>query len=101
MRVWLSAGPRVTTVAPWSGVGASGASAARAGRRTVASVAELHSPDYPQEWLWPRIRRQPVTQPRVTLLVNRGAETIGYVMPDLIGLESRRTAESLRGLGFR
>ena len=38
---------------------------------------------------------------RVSLLVNRGESGIGYVMPDLIGVNGDRAAEILRNRGFR
>ena len=102
VRVWLSGGPRTTTVAALVG------QSERAARLrleqdgvAVASVAELHSTDYPTGVVVAQDPPPSVNASRVTLLVNRGAETIGYVMPDLSGLESRRTADALRGLGFR
>lgn len=102
IRVWVSAGPRVTTVADLIG------QSERTARFrleqdgvTVASVTELHSPDYPAGVVVAQDPPASVNSPRVTLLVNRGAEAIGYVMPDLAGLEGRRTADALRARGFR
>ncbi|MEQ1759835.1 MAG: PASTA domain-containing protein [Vicinamibacterales bacterium] len=102
IRVWLSAGPRVTTVADLIG------QSERTARMrleqdgiTVSAVTELRSSDYPTGVVVAQDPPATVNASRVTLLVNRGAEGIGYVMPDLVGLESRRTADALRSLGFR
>jgi beta-lactam-binding protein with PASTA domain len=102
IRVWLSAGPRVTTVGDFVG------ESERAARLRleqdgvmVAGVTELQSPDYPTGVVVGQDPPASVNAPRVTLLVNRGADAIGYVMPDLVGLEARRSADALRGLGFR
>ena len=102
IRVWLSAGPRVTTVANL--VGQSERTARLRLEQdgvTIASLTELHSADYPTGIVVAQDPPAPSNASRVTLLVNRGPETIGYVMPDLVGLEGRRTAETLRDVGFR
>ncbi len=102
IRVWLSAGPRVTTVADL--VGQSERTARLRLEQdgvTVTSVTELHSADYPGGVVVAQDPPPSINSPRVTLLVNRGATSIGYVMPDLAGLDGRRTADALRELGFR
>jgi serine/threonine-protein kinase len=102
VRVWLSAGPRVTTVA---GVVGQSERAARLRLEqdgvTLASVAEIHSTDYPPGVVVAQDPPPSANAGRVTLLVNRGEETVGYVMPDLAGLDGRRAAEGLREAGFR
>jgi serine/threonine-protein kinase len=102
IRVWLSAGPRATTVADVVG------QSERTARLrldqdgvTIASTTDLHSPDYPTGVVVAQDPPPASNAPRVTLLVNRGAEAAGYLMPDLLGLDGRRTADALRGLGFR
>jgi beta-lactam-binding protein with PASTA domain len=102
IRVWLSAGPRVTTVGDF--VGESERTARLRLEQDgvmVSGVTELQSADYPTGVVVAQDPPASVNAPRVTLLVNRGAEAIGYVMPDLAGLDGRRTADSLRSLGFR
>jgi beta-lactam-binding protein with PASTA domain len=37
----------------------------------------------------------------VSLLISRPEQGVGYVMPDLIGVNGDRAAEILRGHGFR
>jgi beta-lactam-binding protein with PASTA domain len=102
IRVWLSAGPRITTVGDFVG------ESERAARLRleqdgvmVAGVTELHSADYPIGIVVGQDPPASVNAPRVNLLVNRGAGSIGYVMPSLDGLDARRSADALRGLGFR
>ena len=102
IRVWLSAGPRVTRVASLTG------QSERTARLrleqdgvTIGSVAELHSPDYPAGVVVAQDPPAAVSASRVTLLVNRGVEATGYVMPDLVGVEGRRASDALRSLGFR
>lgn len=102
VRVWLSAGPRATMVTNM--VGQSERTARLRLEQdgvTLGAVTDLHSPDYPTDVVVAQDPPAPVNAARVTLLVNRGADTSGYVMPDLLGLEGRRTGEALRELGFR
>lgn len=102
VRVWLSAGARITTVAALVGQSERGARLRlEQDGVALAAVAELHSSDYPSGVVVAQDPPASVNAPRVTLLVNRGPETIGYVMPDLTGLDGRRTADALRGMGFR
>jgi len=101
IRVWLSAGPRATTVADLVGQSERTARLRLEQDGVTVSVTELHAANYPTGVVVAQDPPASVDSPRVTLLVNRGSEAIGYVMPDLLGLEGRRTADALRGLGFR
>jgi serine/threonine-protein kinase len=102
VRVWLSAGPRATMVTNM--VGQSERTARLRLEQdgvTLGAVTDLHSADYPTDVVVAQDPPAPINAGRVTLLVNRGADTAGFLMPDLIGLEGRRTGEALRELGFR
>lgn len=102
IKVWLSAGPNASTVPRLVGQPERSAEL----RLTqdgiaMAGLAEIRSSDYAEGAV---IAQQPPPDSRataVTLLVNRGERTSGYVMPDLIGVNGDRAAELLRARGFR
>lgn len=67
----------------------------------VAGVAEIRSNDFPPDVV---VGQDPPAQGRgagVSLLVNRGEAAAVYVMPDLIGVNGYRAADTLRAGGFR
>ena len=102
VRVWLSAGSRAATVPALVG------QTERSARirleqdgLAVSAVAEFRSPEYPADAV---VAQHPPASSRgdaVSLLVNRGEQTMSYVMPDLIGVSGERAAEVLRARGFR
>ena len=67
----------------------------------VASVSEFRSPDYPADAVVAQDPAPASRAPRVSMLLNRGEQATTYVMPDLIGTNGERAAETLRTRGFR
>ena len=102
IRVWLSSGPRTTTVP-----GLVGQNERVARMRVdeegleVATVSEFRSPDYPADAVIAQDPAPSAQAPRVSMLLNRGEQATTYVMPDLIGTNGERAAETLRTRGFR
>ena len=102
IRAWVSAGARSTTVPPL--VGQSERTARmRLGEDglQVSSVSEFRSPDYPADAIVAQDPAPDARAPQVSLLLNRGEESVTYVMPDLIGTNGERAADALRSRGFR
>jgi serine/threonine-protein kinase len=102
IRVWVSAGPRSTTVPPLVG------QTERTARLRleqdgleVATVTEFRSPDYPADAVVAQDPSPSSRGPSVSVLLNRGEQATTYVMPDLIGMNGERAAEALRTRGFR
>jgi len=102
VRVWLSAGSRVTTVPALVG------QTDRTARirldqdgLTLGTVSEFRSPDYAADAVVAQDPAPSAHAGTVALLVNRGEQTLSYVMPDLIGVDGDRAAEVLRARGFR
>ena len=102
IRVWLSAGPRTTTVPELIG------QTERTARMRMAqdgvelgSVSEFRSPDYPADAVVSQDPPPEVKAPQVSLLLNRGEAAITYVMPDVIGMDGNRVSDALRAQGFR
>jgi serine/threonine-protein kinase len=102
IRVWVSSGPRVTTVP--SLIGQSERTAqmrlAQDGVQ-VSTRSEIRSADYPAEAVVSQNPPPNSRAPEVSLLVNRGEEATTFVMPDLIGMDGERAAEAMRSRGFR
>lgn len=102
IHVWVSSGPRTTTVP-----GLVGQSERTARMRLdqdgleIAAVSEFRSPDYPADAVAAQDPAPTSRAPRVSLLLNRGEQATTYVMPDLIGTNGERAAETLRTRGFR
>ena len=102
IRVWLSAGPRTTTVPELIG------QTERTARLRMeqdgvelGSVSEFHSSDYPADAVVSQDPPPDAKAPMVSLLLNRGEEATTYVMPDVIGMDGARVAEALRARGLR
>jgi serine/threonine-protein kinase len=102
IRVWLSAGPRTTTVPELVG------QTDRTARIRMEqdgveldSVSEFRSPDYPADAVVSQDPPPDAKAPRVSLLLNRGEQSTTYVMPDVIGTDGSRVADALRTSGFR
>jgi len=102
IRVWVSSGPRSTTLP--SLVGQSDRAARlRVGEDgfEMAAVSEFRSADYQPDAVVSQDPAPGSRAPRVSLLVNRGDHTATYVMPDLVGVNGEGAAEVLRPFGFR
>jgi eukaryotic-like serine/threonine-protein kinase len=102
VRVWLSSGPRVTTIPRLVGE-AERAAQARLQEDGLALVrrSEMRSNEYAPDTV---VAQEPPPGARgteVSLLVNRGERSDSYVMPDLIGVNGSRATELLRPRGFR
>jgi beta-lactam-binding protein with PASTA domain len=102
IRVWLSTGPRTTTVPELVG------QTDRTARIRMEqdgveldSVSEFRSPDYPADAVVSQDPPPDAKAPRVSLLLNRGEQSTTYVMPDVIGTDGARVADALRANGFR
>src|SRR6476660_6661514 len=88
IRVWLSAGPRTTTVPELIG------QTERTARMRLqqdgvdlGSVTEFKSPDYAADAVVSQDPPPDAKSPTVSLLLNRGEEATTYVMPDVIGMD--------------
>ncbi len=102
IRVWLSAGPRTTTVPALIG------QTERTARIRLEQdgvepgpVSEFRSLDYPADAVVSQDPPPDAKAPAVSLLINRGEAAVTYVMPDVIGTDGARVAEALRARGFR
>jgi serine/threonine-protein kinase len=102
IEVWVSSGPRATIVP-----GLVGQNERNARMRVdeeglqVATLSEFRSPDYPADAVVAQDPAPSSRAPSVSLLLNRGEQATTYVMPDLIGTNGERAAETLRTRGFR
>jgi eukaryotic-like serine/threonine-protein kinase len=102
VRVWVSTGPRATTVPVLVG------QTERTARLRleqdgldVGSITEFRSPDYPADAIVSQDPPPTSRAPKVALLINRGEQAATFVMPDVIGMEGDRAAQTLRARGFR
>ena len=102
IRVWLSQGPRNTVIPALTGESERAAQLRlQQDGLALTSLAEVQSADFPTGTV---IAQQPPGSSRgteVALLVNRGAQSHDYVMPDLIGVTGSRAVDLLRTRGFR
>jgi len=102
IRVWVSSGPVTTTVPALIG------QTERTARMrldqdglAVTSISEFRSPDYPADAVVAQDPAPSSRAPSVSVLLNRGEQATTYVMPDLIGTNGERAADTLRSRGFR
>jgi eukaryotic-like serine/threonine-protein kinase len=102
IRVWVSSGPRVTTVPELVG------QTERTARIRldqdgiqIGTLSEIRSADYPADAVVSQNPPASSRAPEVSLLLNRGEQATTYVMPDLIGMDGDRAAEAMRSRGFR
>ena len=102
VRVWVSAGPRVTTVPQLIG------QSERTARIRldqdgvqIGAVSEFRSADYPADAIVAQNPPPSSRGPKVSLLLNRGEQVQTFVMPDVIGMEAAKVADVLRARGFR
>lgn len=101
VKVWLSAGPRASSVPRLVGETERAAQLRLAQDGfTLMGVAEIRSQAAPDVVVAQNPPPKSVGE-QVALLVNRGERGESYVMPDLIGLNGERAAEVLRNRGFR
>ena len=67
----------------------------------VVSVSEFRSPVFPADTVIAQDPPAATLAPGVSLLINRGEEGAAYVMPDVIGIDGTRAADTLRRQGLR
>ena len=102
IHVWVSQGARVTTIPSLAGeTDRSAEMRLREDGLAVASLSEVRSADYPTGAVIAQDPAGGAHGTSVALLVNRGEQTRGYVMPDLIGVPSARAVDLLRSREFR
>jgi serine/threonine-protein kinase len=102
IRVWLSAGARSSTAPLLTGEQERTAAARLAQDGfELAGIAEIRSQAFPPDTVVAQDPSGNEPTARVALLVNRGEQGTGYVMPDLIGVSGERAADILRDRGFR
>ena len=102
IRVWVSAGPRATTVPELVGQTERTAQIRLdQDGLEIGSITEFRSPDYPADAVVAQDPPPDSRAPQVSLLINRGEQGTSYVMPDVIGMDGDRAAAALRGRGFR
>jgi serine/threonine-protein kinase len=102
IRVWVSSGPRVTTVPALVG------QTERTARIRldqdgveIGTLSEIRSADYPADAVVAQNPPPASRAPEVSLLLNRGEQATTYVMPDVIGMDGDLAAEAMRSRGFR
>jgi eukaryotic-like serine/threonine-protein kinase len=102
VKVWISAGPRATTVPGLLGQSPRTAELElrQVGLR-LAGLVEFRSAEYPADVIVAQEPPAKSSSTQVALLVNRGERGTSYVMPDLIGVNGDRAADLLRARGFR
>ena len=102
VKVWVSAGPRITQVPMLIGESERTAQLrAQQDGLTLLPEAEIRSADYPVGTVIAQTPPEKTNAEQVSLLVNRGERGTTYVMPDLIGVNGDRAADVLRASGFR
>jgi beta-lactam-binding protein with PASTA domain len=102
IHVWLSSGARASTIPQLTGETERSAQLRlREDGLSIVALSEVRSSDYPTGTV---IAQEPPAAShgtQVALLLNRGEQTNGYVMPDLIGVAGNRAVDLLRAHGFR
>jgi eukaryotic-like serine/threonine-protein kinase len=102
VRVWISSGPKRTIVPPLVGQNERAAQARLVQDGvSVSSVSEFRSAEYPADVVVAQDPAATSRAPEVSILLNRGEMSTTYVMPDVIGVDGDRAAETLRRQGFR
>jgi len=102
VRVWLSTGPRASTVPALTGETERSAQM-RLSQEGLeeATLSEIRSASFPSDVVVAQDPPPNTPGSKVSLLVNRAEQATNYVMPDLIGVNGERAATLLRGKGFR
>ena len=67
----------------------------------VLSVSEIRSTAFPADTVVAQNPPAATLAPGVSLLINRAEEAAVYVMPDVIGIDGSRAADTLRRQGLR
>lgn len=105
VKVWVSGGPRATTVPALVGESERTAQLrAQEDGLQLASIDEIRSNDYAADTVVAQNPSAKQTLPsgtQLSVLVNRSEHGATYVMPDLIGVNGDRAADLLRTHGFR
>jgi serine/threonine-protein kinase len=102
VRVWLSAGPRATAVPSVTGqTERSAEQRLQQDGLTVGAISEIRTQTYAPDMVVAQDPEPKTPAERVALLISRPEPGVGYVMPDLIGVNGDRAAEILRRHGFR
>ena len=102
VKVWVSAGPRATTIPTLIGESERTAQLlAQQGGLQLTSIAQIRSADYPDAAVVAQNPPPKSNGTTMSLLVNEGGQGASYVMPDLIGVNGDRAADLLRTRGFR
>jgi serine/threonine-protein kinase len=102
VRVWLSAGPRSTTIPAVAGEPERTAEQRlQQDGFAVASISEIRTQRYAPDVVVAQDPQPPAPADKVALLISRAERGASYVMPDLIGVNGDRAAEILRSRGFR
>jgi len=102
IRVWVSRGARVTTIPPLTGETERSAQLRlQEDGLSLVGLAEVRSSEYPSGTVIAQEPPGSAHGTEVALLVNRGEQANGYVMPDLIGVAGSRAVDLLRAHGFR
>ena len=102
IRVWVSSGPRVTTVPALVGQTERTAKIRlEQDGVQIGTLSEIRSADYPADAVVAQNPPPASRAPEVSLLLNRGEQATTYVMPDLIGMDGNLAAEAMRSRGFR
>ena len=102
IRVWISAGPHVTTVPQL--IGQSERTARIRLQQDgveIGPVSEFRSADYAADAIVAQNPPPTSKAPQVSLLLNRGEQAQTFVMPDVIGMDGTKAADVLRARGFR
>jgi eukaryotic-like serine/threonine-protein kinase len=102
VRVWLSSGPRASTVPPLTGESERTAQM-RLSQDGLeqATLSEIRSGSFPSDVVVAQDPPANTPGSKVALLVNRAEQATNYVMPDLIGVNGERAGALLRSKGFR
>jgi serine/threonine-protein kinase len=102
VRVWLSTGPRASTVPALTGETERSAQM-RLSQDGLeeATLSEIRSASFPSDVVVAQDPPPNTPGSKVSLLVNRAEQATNYVMPDLIGVNGERAGTLLRGKGFR
>jgi eukaryotic-like serine/threonine-protein kinase len=102
IHVWISRGARVTTIPPLTGESERSAQLRlQEDGLSLVGLAEVRSADYPSGTVIAQEPPGSAHGTEVALLVNRGEQANGYVMPDLIGVAGSHAVDLLRAHGFR
>lgn len=102
VRVWLSAGSRASIVPALVGESERTAQAkVLQDGFEISSLAEIRASDLPPGVVVAQDPAPGSRHTRVGILVNRGEQAAGFVMPDLIGASADAALAVLRGHGLR